>query len=609
MKKLILVLAILLAVPAFGALSISLTQQGTSNLVDLNYADACSTNLPRAFALKIDVDSPAKITDVTNFKIGESNSANPGYGIYPARITIEANGTVTDWGTPLAAPGDPGAGNGQGTNNIVLEFGSLYVGDGNAPATSGTLCTLTMDCNGATGNVNIVATEEDTYRGGVVLEDGDTPDPNLTASLPYACAAPLPGQATLNSPPADGATCVSTTPTLGWTAGSDANSHIVNLGIGSPQYVCEQSGTSYTPSTPLAKNTTYYWRIDEKNDSGTTTGTTVWSFTTLPAAPGKASIGTPTNHATCIPSAGTTLTWTGDGNAAPSNGYDVWFGLTSPGTEKGWQTNASYPTGAMTAGRTYYWRIDEKNACGTITQGTVWDFNTAPAYTQAITPSPAIGGSAPIDANLSWVAGSNATSHDVYFGTANPPTAAQFKGNQALAANKYDPNGNVPGSGNRSMTPSTHYYWRIDEKNACGTTTTGTVWDFITDSNCFPHANPQFAKWIALGKPASWCYLRQCHGDATGSTEGGGKNPTVWVGGADLAIVATAWHTTGPGDVNVNGDTKFNAAADFDHKTEGGGKNPTYRVGGADLSIIALYWKDTTEVPGIPPIADPNCLN
>jgi len=192
MKKLILVLAVLLTVPAFGALSISLTQQGTTNLVDLTYAGADTANLPRAFALNIEVTSPAKITDVTNFKIGESNSTKPGFGIYPARIVIDGTGTVTAWGTPLADEvNDPGAaGTGIGTNKVVLEFGSLYVGDGNAPAASGTLCTLTMDCNGATGNVNIVATEENTYRGGVVLEDGTAPSPDLTASLVYACAPP-----------------------------------------------------------------------------------------------------------------------------------------------------------------------------------------------------------------------------------------------------------------------------------------------------------------------------------------------------------------------------------------------------------------------------------
>jgi len=307
MKKLILVLVILLTVPVF-ALNITLVQQSPDgNKVNLNYADACSTNLPRAFALKVEVNSPAKIVDVVNFKIGESNSVNPGYGIYPARIDINSTtGDVNSWGSPLAEPTDPGPGTGLGTNKIVLEFGSLYVGDGNGPATSGTLCTLKMDCNGATGNVNIVATEEDQYRGGVVLEDGAAPDPNLTASLVYACAPP-------------------------------------------------------------------------------------------PCYAGKA------------------------------------------------------------------------------------DYST----------------------------------------------------------------------------------------------------------------------WESLGSPSCWCFPRQCHGDGTGSTEGGGKLPVIWVGGNDLTVLGNSWKK------NV-GASGFNPCADYDHKTEGGGKLPVYRVGGNDLTVLGIYWKDTSNGG---PYPEPNCLN
>ncbi len=227
MKKLILVLAVLLAVPAL-ALNISLEKQvADGNKVDLKYAGADPCNLPRAFALKIVVDSPAKIVDVTGFKTGVSEAASAGYGIYPATIIIDGNtGIVVADGNPLAAPGDPGAGDGQGTNNIVLEFGSLYapVGDSvNAPPTSGTLCALTMDCNGAVQEVNIVATEEDTYRGGVVLEQGDTPDPNLTASLLYdECGAQE---------------CMKTTAS-GYPAGDPGQGYINWVAAGNPDCWC-----------------------------------------------------------------------------------------------------------------------------------------------------------------------------------------------------------------------------------------------------------------------------------------------------------------------------------------------------------------------------------
>jgi len=191
MKKLIFVLAILLAVPAFAALTLSLEKQADVNKVNVNYAGADGNNLPRAFALKIEVNapSPARIVDVNNFKIGESNSINRGYGIYPARIVITAN-DVNIWGNPLADPCDPGAGTGLGTKQVVLEFGSLYVGAGNAPAASGTLCYVKIDPNGTTGSVIVTATEENTYRGGVVLENGTVPVPDLNATTTIVYAQP-----------------------------------------------------------------------------------------------------------------------------------------------------------------------------------------------------------------------------------------------------------------------------------------------------------------------------------------------------------------------------------------------------------------------------------
>jgi hypothetical protein len=71
-------------------------------------------------------------------------------------------------------------------------------------------------------------------------------------------------------------------------------------------------------------------------------------------------------------------------------------------------------------------------------------------------------------ADLSWTAGSLTTSHDVYFGTNNPPP---FIGNQTTTI--YDPG---------EMDYSTTYYWRIDAVAAAGKTN-GVVWSFTTLSS------------------------------------------------------------------------------------------------------------------------------
>jgi len=94
----------------------------------------------------------------------------------------------------------------------------------------------------------------------------------------------VPGAAA-NPSPANNATGVSTTATLSWTAGSNATSHDVYFGTtSSPALIGNQTGASYTPGT-LAANTVYYWRINEKNTSGTTTGP-LWTFTTGAVASG-----------------------------------------------------------------------------------------------------------------------------------------------------------------------------------------------------------------------------------------------------------------------------------------------------------------------------------
>jgi hypothetical protein len=71
-------------------------------------------------------------------------------------------------------------------------------------------------------------------------------------------------------------------------------------------------------------------------------------------------------------------------------------------------------------------------------------------------------------ADLSWTAGSDAISHDLYLGTSNPPP---FQGNQTAAT--FEPN---------TMFPLITYYWRIDEINQLGKTI-GVIWSFTTTLN------------------------------------------------------------------------------------------------------------------------------
>ncbi len=82
--------------------------------------------------------------------------------------------------------------------------------------------------------------------------------------------------------PVDGATALDPDTDVSWAAGPGATSHDVYFGTSSPlgggDFQGNQAGTTFDPG-PLAGATTYFWRIDEVNDDGTTAGAT-WSFTT-----------------------------------------------------------------------------------------------------------------------------------------------------------------------------------------------------------------------------------------------------------------------------------------------------------------------------------------
>jgi hypothetical protein len=297
MKKLILVLMlILIGTPAFAAVTVTLVP-GDGN-VSVNYSCANAAERPRAFALDVNISGGAAFKGISNYWVGESNSIAPkriGYGIYPARITWwlppgDEERDVNQWGRPEADQNDVGARDQKFdpySRQIILEFGSLWwnrAGEANAPPLSGTLCTLAIDCNGQTGTKIIRAQEEETYRGGIVLENGAAIDVAITP-LEVSCGAPpctKPGKAT-NVSPADKATGVSTaSQNLTWTAGADATNHVVYFGTAStpPKVGIVAMPALIYPTGTLTVNKKYYWHVDANNGCGDPCVGTTWVFDT-----------------------------------------------------------------------------------------------------------------------------------------------------------------------------------------------------------------------------------------------------------------------------------------------------------------------------------------
>ena len=142
---------------------------------------------------------------------------------------------------------------------------------------------------------------------------------------------PLPAKAASPSP-ANNGTLISINADLIWTAGADTLAHDVYFGTAVvPTLVsANQTSSNYDPGT-LAFNQTYYWRIDEKNANGTTTGD-IWSFSTT----GETLIDTTDDHAGTITARGEISSTEGRAKAFDNSDTTKWLDLSPLNNRASW---------------------------------------------------------------------------------------------------------------------------------------------------------------------------------------------------------------------------------------------------------------------------------
>ena len=288
-----------------------------------------------------------------------------------------------------------------------------------------------------------------------------------------------------NPIPADGTLLRDTWLLLSWVPGDFAASHDV--------YICEnydevEAGTGDTfkgnladtyftigfPGFPfpdgLVASTTYYWRVDEVEADGTTKYKgDVWSFAIAPKTIYNAE---PADGAEAV-DPNITLSW------EPGFGailHYVYFGddfdtVSNAAGGMPWGATTYIP-GPLESGKVYYWRVDAFHGFETH-QSEVMSFST-PGGVMSLKPS---NGAENISQTqiLTWAAGDNSASYQVYFGTDKDAVRSadtgspEYKGSKNLGSESYDPG---------TLEWDSDYYWRVDEVKADGTTQKGMVWSF-----------------------------------------------------------------------------------------------------------------------------------
>jgi len=289
--------------------------------------------------------------------------------------------------------------------------------------------------------------------------------------------------------PADGALYPDTWVTLTWSPGDFAVSHDVYLGDNfddvdngtGETFRGNQTSTMFIAGFPgftypdgLVPGTTYYWRIDEVNeaDPNSPWKGPIWSFSIPPKTAYNPD---PADGAESVDPNDVILSWTPGFGAVLHTAYfgDHYDDVNNAagGTPLG---SATYNPGPLEVEKVYYWRVDEFDAAETH-KGDIWFFTTPGAVGN---PHPAyketdVG----MNAILSWTPADSAASHELYFGMdkdavrSADATSPEYKGSINVGVESHDPG---------LLEANTKYYWRVDEVDAQGNTSTGPLWVFTT---------------------------------------------------------------------------------------------------------------------------------
>jgi hypothetical protein len=379
------------------------------------------------------------------------------------------------------------------------------------------------------------------------------------------------GMKAYNPSPPNGARWIDPNVTISWSSGFKAKTvsgqdvylgtdqtAVTNATTSNPMgvFVKTQTTLNYKPTSSLARDIFYYWRIDQRNTDATITKGDVWRFKTAgiggglradyyhwsgTAPPTDAfsnlvlsridpqvnfNWGDPGSPDPLVNVNQFSARWIGEVESAFTETH-TFYTLTDDGVRlwvndqlliNRWvdqSTTEWSGTIDLVEGQRYSIVMEYYENAGGAVAELRWESPSTPKQLvpqgalspplRATRPNPPDGatdvGQQPI---LSWVKGDKAVKHNVYFGTdfddvsnATTSTAGTYKGQYDV--NSYDPPG--------LLTLGETYYWRVDEVNGIDLWK-GKVWSFtivnylvVEDYEQYTNTPPLkiFETWIAAG--------------------------------------------------------------------------------------------------------------
>ena len=272
-----------------------------------------------------------------------------------------------------------------------------------------------------------------------------------------------PGTPTLSAPPMNGVSQTVNPTALAWNASTDAATYRLQVATDSlfASLVVDDStlGSASKQVAGLLQGMRYFWRVNAKNSAGTSTFSAWRTFTTLlppPAAisPAIGSTDQPVNPV---------LHWSRTPNAIQ---YLVQVAKNTSFKPYLFQfvtANDSGQTGPLGNDTVYYWRVSARNANGDTSSfpATAWSFQTRLASPVQMLPINGANGQL-VSPTLSWYAVVGASTYRLQVSDDPGFPGAVIFDDQSITTTSRQVG---PLSGSRT------YYWRVNARNAAGTTT------------------------------------------------------------------------------------------------------------------------------------------